>query len=182
MESKVSFIVKRVDGSALSFSADPWTTFIEVIGSATLADSILIHNGRMVNKYMTIGHENITNGSVIFVAKQKRRNRRAQISATRRPSAARGHEIAHINDVVWSGWELSRHHNRMVTFLIHKSEIGAAAVDSDEQSMKIDFESKISTDPLPLMCPNQKVGTRTSNGIRDSADDGLRQKKKDFRL
>jgi hypothetical protein len=149
---------------------------MEVIGVAALADSILIHNGRMVNKYMTIGHENITDGSVIFVAKQNRRHRPAEISTTRRSSAALDHEVARINDVVWSGWELSRHHNRMVTFLIHKAEIPAAQVERDEPSMKIDFESEISTSPLPVMVPDLKRGTRKGNAISEGGHGSLPQK------
>jgi hypothetical protein len=36
---------------------------------------------------------------------------------------AKSHELTRINDVVWVGWELSRHHNRMISFVGQKVEL-----------------------------------------------------------
>jgi hypothetical protein len=64
----------------------------------------------------------------------------------------------------------------MVTFLIHKTEIRAAQVERDEPSMKINFESEISTSPLPLMVPDLKGGTRKGNAVSEGGDGSLPQK------
>jgi hypothetical protein len=53
----------------------------------------------------------------------------------------------------------------MVTFLIHKSEIGTAAIP-DQPSMKINFKSEISTAPHVPRYEEQNTQSRRNQGPR----------------
>jgi hypothetical protein len=102
MSRTINFVLKRIDGTSRSFCADPLATFVEVIGAAPLADSILLRDGHLVNMYLSLAHENITDGSIIVAAQQKRRQRRAKMDLSRR-SVCPDAEAARIHDVLWSG-------------------------------------------------------------------------------
>jgi hypothetical protein len=150
MQSKISFLVRRVDGTTQSFSADPRRTFVEVIGVAPLSNSQLVHNGRTLNKFLTLEHENITNGSVVLVIKQNpRRHRRAHFRDAPPASTSPELELSRINDVMWFGWELSKHHNRMLNLMAQKVNDVTPSEDTQRAATIVDRAPEINTDPLP---------------------------------
>jgi hypothetical protein len=150
MQSKISFLVRRVDGTTQNFSADPRRTFVEVIGVASLANSQLVHNGRTLNKFLTLEHENITNGSIVLVIKQdSRRHRRAHFRDSPPVSTAPELELSRINDIVWLGWELSKQHNRMLNFMVQKVDEVTTNEVTERSVTVVDRASEIRIDPLP---------------------------------
>jgi hypothetical protein len=151
MQSKISFLVRRVDGTTQNFSADLRRTFVEVIGISPLANSQLVHNGRPLNKFLTLGHENITNSSIVLVIKQdSRRHRRAHFRDLPPASTAPELEISRINDVVWLGWELSKQHNRMLNFMVQKVDEVTPSEATEHSVTVVDRALEINIDPLPI--------------------------------
>jgi hypothetical protein len=67
MTSEIKFQVKKHDGSLDTFTANEFRTLNEVIGAATLQNSCLLLNGHPINRYMSLHHEKITDGSVLYL-------------------------------------------------------------------------------------------------------------------
>jgi hypothetical protein len=170
MRTSVHFIVKRIDGTAQPFSADPFSTLVEVMGAEPLANTHVFVNGRPVNKYMTLAHENITEGSVLFAAKRmssKKMRRRARFiptSWTDLDAAAEEledkgeRERARIADVIWSAWEMSPNHNRMLGTARSRQAAVSPDVVSDVQPSNLERAKAIQATPLPTCFANDDTG------------------------
>jgi hypothetical protein len=162
MNSTIRFTVKRIDGTAEPFSANPLSTLVEVMGMGSLEDTHLFKNGRLVNKYMSLSHENITDGSVLFAAKQapakkkRQRSRMVPISwlalelAAEEMEEEEERERARISDVIWSGWEMSRNHDRMLSLMRQRQAPTLPENPIEEaEPLNLERESEIQTTPLP---------------------------------
>jgi hypothetical protein len=162
MNSTIRFTVKRIDGTAEPFSANPFSTLVEVMGIDSLENTHVFKNGRLVNKYMTLTHEKITDGSVLFAAKQapaKAKRHRARLlpmswlaleMAFEDMEEDRERERARISDVIWSGWEMSRNHDRMLSIMRQKQAPALPENPAGEpEPLNLERESEIQTTPLP---------------------------------
>jgi hypothetical protein len=65
----ITFTVKRIDGTTESLMGHRFDTLIDVMGVQALTNIQVFVNGKVVNKFMTLSHENIINGCVLFAAK-----------------------------------------------------------------------------------------------------------------
>jgi hypothetical protein len=161
----ISFIVKRVDGTTEPFSADPMSTLVEVMGADLLANAHVVKDGHVINKYLTLLHENIIDGSIIFLAqrKQPRRRRQSRIemlamdyyaweALAKQLEEKTELEKARISDVIWSGWETSRKHDRMLATMRErhaKKDIELA----DSDPLVLEKAAEIQDSPLPCCFP-----------------------------
>jgi hypothetical protein len=151
-----------MDGSIATFTADPFITVVEVIGRDALVNSRLLLRGEQVNAYMTLDHEKITNGSVLHLfvrAPPSRRRKRSvkqeiadwlisQELEEEEREAGVDLEKARITDLIWSGWEISRRHDRMCTMMQERqtpqerSQVAATPLN-------LAPATQISAEPLP---------------------------------
>jgi hypothetical protein len=179
MTSVVRFVLKRTDGTSEPFSADPLSTLIEVIGAGPLADLQIFKNGQLINKYLTLNHENITDGSVLFAARHIlhiRRRRQACLIpidflsfgiAEQRFEAATDRENARISDVIWSGWEMARNHDRMLVMMRDRYTGGGNEEDTANGDLVLDNTTEIQETPLPCCFRNEDDGGHGEKKERD---------------
>jgi hypothetical protein len=163
MVSVINFVVKRIDGTVEPFTASPFSTLIEVVGIEPLDKAHIFKDGQSINKYMTLNHENITDGSVLFVAKNKVQevNRRKHTRifslkslfdfeiATEELEAKKELETARISDVIWSGWEMSKNHNRMLAMMQNRRR-PSNDVSVPADALSLEQAKEIRSDPLPV--------------------------------
>jgi hypothetical protein len=159
----IHFVVKRTDGRAELFSAAPFSTLLEAVGAESLTDAHLFMGGRLVNKYMTLAHENITEGSVLFAAKPtpakktRRRARFVPISCMDFDMTAedkRQHERARTADVIWSAWEMSPNHDRMLARLRSRQATASPRAALEVQPSNLEPAKTIQATPLPTCFAN----------------------------
>lgn len=112
---------------------------------------VALHNGKVINQYMTLGFQGITNNSHIILV-----NKIKKLPCTFRANSEfsyydlRKEEIARINDIAFNGWELHPDYNLMMQAVMDYNNQLAPQVEQPEQiPFKLDYESKISVTPLP---------------------------------
>jgi hypothetical protein len=158
MAALIHFTVKRTDGTAELFSAAPFSTLLEAMGSKALADANVFKDGRLVNKYMTLTHENITEGSVLFAAKpqpSKKKRRRARFVRTSQMDLEMAaedkhqHERARTADVIWSAWEMSSNHDRMLAKMQNRQATVCTRAALNVQPSNLERAKAIQATPLP---------------------------------
>jgi hypothetical protein len=116
MNSTINFHLKQTDGSVQMLTASLLSTLIEVVGANALRNSQVLLDGQPVNYFMTLQHENITDGSVLYVIKKAAPGRRkrstnrsilewitTQEFEEEERRAQKDLEQARICDVIWSG-------------------------------------------------------------------------------
>jgi hypothetical protein len=165
MASSITFQVKTTDGTVKFFSGDCFATVIEVIDADLLEGGRLILNGQFVNVYMTLHHENIADGSVLYLFKKapkRPRQRRARrdmhewLEALDREEEEREadqeQEKARIADVIWSGWEISTRHDRMCATMRERQLARTAQLQKPAPAPEpphLGRAAEISIEPLP---------------------------------
>jgi len=160
--------VKRLDGTIEPFSASPFSTLVEVMGVESLEHTHVFNNGQPVNKYMSLTHENITDGSILIAVRQtpaNKRQRRARFSpeswlelelAAEELESEQDREKARISDVIWSTWELSRNHNRMLRVMQGRQAGLRQERQTDRKPLNLERASAIQVSPLPCCFANEK--------------------------
>jgi hypothetical protein len=161
MTSEISFQLKKVNGTVQLFSGDPFSSVIEVIGTDFLANSLLLLNGKVLNRHMTLQHEGITNGSVLYLFTKAPAVRRRRLTKRQRNEwlyeqeldeiereEAKDLESARITDLIWSGWEVARGHDRMCTVLRQRQTAKPTAT-AETEPLNLDAATEISGEPLP---------------------------------
>jgi hypothetical protein len=168
MTSVVRFVLKRTDGTSEPFSADPLSTLIEVVGAGPLADTEIFQNGHLVNKYLTLNHEKITDGSVLFAARHILRIRRRRGGCLipidflsfgiteERFKAATDRENARISDVIWSGWEMARNHDKMLVMMRDRYAGDRGEEDRANHDLVLDSATAIQEVALPCCFGNEE--------------------------
>jgi hypothetical protein len=161
METPIHFIVKRIDGTAERFSGDAFSTLIEVMGVESLADTHAFKGGQLVNKYMTLTHENITERSVLFAAKPmsgSKRRRRARLipiswmdlrMAAEQLEDKGEHERARVADLICSAWEMSPDHDRMLVMMRSRQATVSPGAAIDVPPSNLERAKVIQVTPLP---------------------------------
>jgi hypothetical protein len=166
MRQKVSFTVTHANEAVESFSEDSHRTLVEILGSETLERSELICQGRPVNKFLSLSHQNIVDGSnLILVEFRTTSSRLEYLSQTLKERSwfgfmkednearSKRHELARVNDVMWSTRELSPCYSAMMGLAVRAVEQRdqeMASNDTDMVPMNTEAASEISVAPLPI--------------------------------
>jgi hypothetical protein len=172
----ITFTVKRIDGTTEPFTGHPFDTLVDVMGVEALTDTQVFIRGTIANKYMSLSHENITDGCVLFAAKP----RLVRKPVTNRPlnpwrdrelarearEVQEEQERARTSDVIWSGWEMSRHHNRMLGVMRDRALGQAVSRGASREVTKLETATEIKETPLP--CRFAKDGAHQRQ--RDQSD------------
>jgi hypothetical protein len=168
MTAPINFQVKRIDGSGEFFSADRWSTIIEAIGRDLLENSQILLNGQIINKHMTLQHENVTEGSVLVIIKnpppsRRRASRRLPLDCLydedfeeEERQALKEQERARISDLILSGWEMSRKHDRMCAAM-RARYVPKSASQLQPEIVNLATATDISIEPLPTWFGSNKT-------------------------
>jgi hypothetical protein len=169
MTSEIKFQVKKLDGSVDTFTANEFSTVIEVIGAAALQNSCLLLNGHPIKRHMTLHHEKITDGCVLYLLSERPRVQGKR--ATRRLMAEwlvcqaleeeereerKEQERARISDLIWSGWEVSRKHDRMCA-MMHERQAPKVVPTIEHAVPNLTQATEISVEPLPTWFESENV-------------------------
>jgi hypothetical protein len=157
----ITFTVKRIDGTTEPFTGHPFDTLVDVMGVQALTNTQVFVHGKVVNKYLTLTHENITDGCILFAAKP--RSIRIRKPATNGPviswldyelafeslEVRKEQERARISDVIWSGWEMSSHHNRMLGVMRDRALNQTVSRGAPREVTNLETATEIKETPLP---------------------------------
>jgi hypothetical protein len=170
MTSEISFQLMAVNGTVQLFSGDVFSTLVEVIGTDLPVNSLLLLNGKVLNCHMTLQHEGITNGSVVYLITKAPATRRRRCRLTKRcqdewmyerevveieHEEAKDLESARITDLIWSGWEMSRGHNRMCA-MMRQRQLPKPTPIPESEPLNLNTATEISVEPLPTwFAPNE---------------------------
>jgi hypothetical protein len=159
MTSEIKFQVKTIDGSVITFTANRSSTMIDVIGSSTLQNSCLLLNGQPINRHMSLHHEKITDGAVRYLLHERsraprKRIRRQLISEWLICQAfeeedreeRKEQERARISDLIWSGWEMLRKHDR-IRVMTHERQTPKPAPSIEHALPNLAQATEISAEP-----------------------------------
>jgi hypothetical protein len=183
MGEVIRFSVKGINGDTEFYSADSLSTLVEVMAGGCLDRTRIFCNGQLINKHMTLEHENVTNGSCIVIVKEKEITKqrrfdvrvsplRRTIPSLRRGKGVRGSEMARINDIVWAGWELSGHHNQMLGFVMRKFErLNRSVVSTDPEHSVLTVLPAIRSDPLPVWFEEEERETGLEADVGEIRDE-----------
>ena len=126
--------------------------------------------GRQLNKFVSLSFQNVNDGDVVVVMEKVVRRRKARRQAKFSDmglftianwSNTKRHESARINDMIWDGWELSRQHNRMMSFMWQKTKDKESETESQNNGKTVITEQakEIQSSPLPVWFPDDGDGT-----------------------
>jgi hypothetical protein len=124
---------------------------------------------------MTLVHEGITDGSVLYIGRCRRRGARharfrLSVGETggRRPAASGECEESRLADLIWAGWEMARAHDRMCA-VMHARQAQRQRQWSESEGGKtnVDPAKEIASDPLPTP-GGEENGKRGPKEIRET--------------